>query len=578
MAGVLKKIIPGLMLFVLAIVSNSFAEEITLVLSGQTHAMLYPCDCPIEPDGGVARRAAFVSLLRKDNPNILLLDSGSFFAGGVMDPNTQGEDLDKERTRVNLKAMGLMNYDAVTLGYDEFNFGNQFLGDSIAETKIPFLGANMASPKLSAYLVKKFGRAKIGIIGLVNPLAGEKTPGVSFVDYQEALKKAVGQLKKESVDLIILMSGLDETQNQALLKENPEVGIIIEGARFSKEKVAGNYGRVLTLAPRWEGRRMVVASLSVKNKIMEVKKVEDLRMWDKLSDDERMKTIIPQCFSEKDCRKEGMISNCANPGTLNAQCQYKQAPRIELTVITNPDCRTCDTNNLVNSLKREFPGLTVNYLNYPGEKAEKLIGELNLTYLPAYLLDKQSEKEPGFGKLKTNLDFKNGYYLFNAQAAGIGYFLHRQKIAGRLDVFLNIFNKDSAEILDTLKEFSPGVHFLVTGDNEKITSAGGKLEMEENLRSVCVQKYYPGLFYNYISCRAKNPDTSWWDDCLEGVELSAVKTCSQSSQGLDLLKENIFLNRELGINAGPTYLLDNQEIFGSVKVPKKEEFRKLIAR
>ena len=58
-----------------------YAKEITIIYTGETHAMLYPCNCPKEPDGGVARRATLIKQLRKNYPDALLLDSGGFFAG-----------------------------------------------------------------------------------------------------------------------------------------------------------------------------------------------------------------------------------------------------------------------------------------------------------------------------------------------------------------------------------------------------------------------------------------------------------------------------------------------------------------
>jgi len=577
MVDSLKKSVLLLALAGLFFSGNSFAQEIKLILTGQTHAMLYPCDCPIEPDGGIARRASLIQQIKKENPNILLLDSGSFFAGGVMDPDSQGEELDKVRTLVNLKAMEMMKYDAVTLGSDEFNFGGQFLQENITKTKISFLGANISSEKIALYMIKKFGKVQAGVIGLVNPL-GAKNQKFQFISAQEVLKKVVGQLKKQNIDIIILMSGLDEAQNQALLKDNPEINIIIEGAKFAKEKVFTNAGEVLVLSPRWEGRRLIAVSLSVNNKKIEVKKVEDLRVDDKLANDKQILSILPQCFFDKNCKKEGMISTCVNPGKSNAQCQYKQADRVDLTVINKPDCVTCDTKAVVNSLKKDFPGLVVSKLDYPGEKAEKIIKELGLKYLPVYLAGKNIEKDPAFGKLKPNFELKGGYYFLNAQTAGIGYFLGRQKFVDRLDVFLSLFNKDSGELLDTLKEFTPEVHFLVREEKDGFSAPGGKIEVEECLRAVCVRKYSPGLFYNYITCRAKNSETSWWDVCLQNVDGSAVKICAQGNEGKVLLKENIDLNRQLEIANGPVYLIGNEEIFSSVKVPKKEEFRKILKR
>ncbi len=574
----LKKIFFWFVFFALGFQVNSFAEEITLVLLGQTHAMLYPCDCPIEPDGGIARRATLIQQLKKANPNLLILDSGCFFAGGTMDPNTLGEELDKSRSIVHLQAMEMMGYDAVTPGLDEFNFGREFLEETIRKTKIHFLGANIAAKEILPYTVKKFGNVQVGIIGLVNPLAETKAGGLSFLEPQKALKEAVAALKKEKVNIFVLMSGLDEVRNQELLKNNPEINILIEGARFAKENVSVNAGPVLVLSPRWEGRRLVAVTFSADKKGFEVKKVEDLRLWDKLADDQRIVSSFPPCYADKDCKKEGMFATCVNSGKPDAQCQYKEAPKVALTVITKTDCRTCDASPVINLLKKELPGLAVKQLDFPGAEAEKLIQELGFKSLPIFLLAKNVEKEQVFEKLKVNLELKGEYYFLKPQVGGIGYFLGREKLAERLDVFFSLLNKDSGELLDTLKEFSPEVHFLAVEDKGNFSAAGGNLELEEYLRSVCVKKYYPGLFYNYITCRAKNFDSSWWDECMVGVDLYAVRTCARGNEGKDLLRDNVALNRELEIANGPAYLMDNQEIFGSVKIPKKEEFRKILLK
>ncbi len=580
MVRIIKKSLLAAALLFLGFAANSFAEEITLVLSGQTHAMLYPCDCPIEPDGGIARRATLISALRKENPNLLLIDSGSFFAGGVMDQQSQTEELDKSRSRVDLKAMELMGYDAVLLSPDEFNFGGQFLNSSIAKSKIVFLGANIASGTTAPYLVKVFGQVKVGVIGLVSPFAATKAPELALVEPKEALKKALSELDKQNVELIILVSGLEEEKNQELLKGNPRITILIEGAKFAKEKVSTRFGSVLALAPRWEGRRLVTLNLSIKSKeSLEIKEPQELRVSDKLSDSKDILAFLPQCYSEKNCKKEGMVSGCLNPGKPEAACQYKEAPEVGLTVINKPDCRTCNPEGVIASLKKEFPGLKVKYLNFPGKDAGKIIGELGLNYLPAYLLDKKNvNKESLPDKLKQDLEPKGEYYWVNINFSGIGYFLHRQNIADRLDVFLSLFNKDTGQILSNIKEFTPEIHFLATESKDGFSAESGAAEVEEDLRAVCVQKYYPGFFYSYLRCRTADYQSSWWDNCLRDVDPTLVKSCAQTQEGKDLLRENISLNRQLNITNGPTYLMDNEEVFSSVKVPEKEEFRKILLK
>ena len=565
-------------LFVLGFKVNSFAEDFTLVLVGQTHAMLYHCSCPIEPDGGIARRATLIQKLRKDNPNILLVDSGSFFAGGVMDQLSQGKELDQARTLVHLKAMDLMKYDAAALSPEEFNYGRQFLEESISKTGITFLGANIASNKIAPYMIKKFAKFQVGVIGLVNPVISTKFPGLKFIPPQEALKKAVLDLKKNNVDIIVLISGLNEEENKQLLIDNPGINILIEGAKSAQEQISVNIGSTLALAPKWEARKLIVANFLIKNKVLEVKKVEELRVSDKLADDKQMLSILPQCFSAKDCNKNRMIPACANPGKPNAQCQYKEAPPVRLTVINKPDCRTCDTVGVINALKTDLPGLSIDILDFSGVKAQKLIAKLALKYIPAYLLDRSVEKDPIFEKLRQNLESRGEFYLLSSRVSHPGYFFYRQKLADRFDLFLSLRNKDSGQLLDTLKEFTPEVHFLAIESNDGFIAPEGKPETEEYLRAVCVQKYYPGFFYSYISCRAKNLDTSSWNDCLQDVDLAEVKTCAQGPEGANLLSQNIALNLELGIVNGPAYLLDNQEIFSSAKILKKEEFRKILLK
>ena len=72
--------------------------------------------------------------------------------------------------------------------------------------------------------------------------------------------------------------------------------------------------------------------------------------------------------------------------------------------------------------------------------------------------------------------------------------------------------------------------------------------------------------------------SSWWDDCLDNNQAQAVKACAKSDQARVLLRENIALNRDLGIMFGPTYLLDNQEIFSTQEIPAKDELKKILQR
>jgi hypothetical protein len=91
-----------------------------------------------------------------------------------------------------------------------------------------------------------------------------------------------------------------------------------------------------------------------------------------------------------------------------------------------------------------------------------------------------------------------------------------------------------------------------------------------------VKKQYPAQYLKYVRCRAKNCESAWWEDCLSDFDPAPVKKCAQGAHGQELLREHIRMGAELGIADGPAYLLNNQEIFSSARVPRKEEIRKIL--
>jgi len=102
--------------------------------------------------------------------------------------------------------------------------------------------------------------------------------------------------------------------------------------------------------------------------------------------------------------------------------------------------------------------------------------------------------------------------------------------------------------------------------------------VEECLRGVCMQKHYPQYFWSYITCRSKNILSSWWEDCISDADATKIKACAKSEEGIALLKENISMNKDLNILFGPAYLVDNQEVFGTQGVPKRQELKKFLKR
>lgn len=573
----------GLSVIICLLAVCAYAEDIDILFTGETHAMLYPCNCPFEPDGGVARRATLIKELRKNNPNTLFLDSGGFFAGGLMDEYTQNTQLDMQRTIVNLKAMELMGYDAATIGDDAFNFGKQFMEENIAKTKITFLSSNIEADRNNSFIVlpytiKEIAGIKIGIIGATNLLARQKVSDLNITDPKSRVKRAVEELKTKQVNIIVLLSHLGEEDDLRLIKDIKGIDIVIIGHSRSKDEPTTKVGSTVIVRPSWQGKRLGKLSLTINNGKITDYKVEKLRLSDKIKDDPEILSILPRCFSDTNCKKDYVIGSCQNSGTLNSACVFPKAVKVLLTIIVPRECLICQTQDVVGSLKKQFPGLAPSYLEYPGAKASKLIRDLGISTLPAYILEKDVEKEKGFDSLRNNLQAEGDFYVLNPDFGGVAYFLDRELIKNKLDLFISLYDKDAKGTLSVVKDYNPTIHFLALESAKGFEAAKGNPEVEEYLRSVCVQKYYPQIFWDYITCRAESISSSWWDNCLQGTDTDNIKICAQGEEGRSLLKENIGLNRQVKVMFGTTYLLNNREIFGFIKTPAKDELKKIIER
>jgi 5'-nucleotidase len=550
----------------------ALAEQVTVLYTGETHSMVYPCRCPREPDGGLLRRATMISDLRKQYPEALVLDSGSFFGGGVLDENSQNTELDRLRTEVNLKGMELCRYDAAAIADDEFNFGVDFLQERMASTKITFISSNAAVKGAAMYLTRMSGGVKIGIFGLTPLLARTKAAQVDFREPLTSARETVAVMKAQGCRIIILLTRLEDDAVEDIVNQVPGINIVIGTRNKKSGELFRQIGQTLLLKPSWQGRNLGILTAKIEGENIADFKVESPRLSDSVKDDPQVRKILPQCFADINCNNGGVFGVCREPGTMRASCEFTAAPKVNLTIISPKDCRVCNTADVTAFLKARLPGLVVSNLSYPGKEAEKLITDYKITGLPVYLLGKEVESQKAFRELSKDLVPENGHYLVKPRAAGVAYFLGRPRLKGKLDLFISLFSRESVAVLEAIREFNPAVHFLCAENNGKFEAAKREPEVEESLRSVCVQKYYPDSFWDYIICRAGNLGSAWWEDCVPKGDQAKIKECARGPEGQELLRENIKLNRELGVMFGPAYLQDNYEIFSSEGTPTKSEF------
>jgi hypothetical protein len=562
--------------------ASVYADEIKVVFTGQAFAMLYPCSCPMAPDGGVARRASLIKKLRAVGPNVLVVEAGSSMASGRQDQYSQNYEADSRRTDIYLQSLKSMGYDALLVSGQECVFGTDFLKRYL---DVPFVSSNTEGAD-RPYIIKSIGGVKIGILGLTDVsvlsrgLAGWQAP-------ISVLEQRVSELKKQGVSVIVLLSSLKPIEDEELLKNVKGIDVVINGSPFLGSVELTEVEGAAYLSTWWQAKTVGVLTLQTAGSKIIKKSLENVAMSSDISADETVESLLPQCFGDGDCKRmAGFISKCENASQKGSRCVYISPQEAHLTVVRPKACRSCRVEEVINALKSRLGPLKIEEIAEDDARAQDIIKEFKLTMLPAYVFGKDIEKSENFSTFASALQKGKSSYLFKPSNSGVSYILARKSLPKRLDVFFSFSNAQLSGLFRMLKAFgekhkdiSVYINFIaVRGQKDEIISTRGVSETEEFARLACIDELLPQKTYDYLLCRSTQTQSSWWDTCAAQLNIDAarVKECVFSDIGRKALLKRIKLTEELEVASGPTIIVDNKEIFSIFNVPKLEEFEKVV--
>ena len=209
--------------------------------------------------GGLARVKSAIDGIRSQYPDSFLLDAGDFAMGTLYQTIFQEEASE-------LRMLGLLGYDAVTLGNHEFDYRTQgltgmlnaamasgwklpaltianidwerTLADSSRAAKAAELRAAMEYYGSAGYLIIEKGGVKAAVFGILGREADSYAPqsGLYFKDPIETAKATVAQIKAGTdAGLIICLShsgtnsNPKKSEDELLAAAVPEIDVIISG-------------------------------------------------------------------------------------------------------------------------------------------------------------------------------------------------------------------------------------------------------------------------------------------------------------------------------------------------------------
>jgi len=178
---------------------------------------------------GLARTATLIKEARKEVNNSILIDNGDLIQGNPLgDYMAKERGLVKGETHPVYKAMNLLDYDVGNLGNHEFNYGLDFLAETLNDANFPYVSANtfiadgdsndandqnaytpyvILERKISDATGKKHA-IKIGVIGFVPPQIvqwdeANLTGKIVTHDIVETAKRFVPEMRAKGANVVI---------------------------------------------------------------------------------------------------------------------------------------------------------------------------------------------------------------------------------------------------------------------------------------------------------------------------------------------------------------------------------------
>ena len=243
---VVTRLVMGLLPFYLFAFSPLDADakkhkQLVILHTNDTHSTIFPVkqnidDKEIAGRGGYLRRVNMLKEQRQQHPDLLLFDSGDFSQGSGYYTLFKGE--------VEIGLMNQMDYDAVTIGNHEFDFGLDNLARIFRMANFPIVCSNydckgtVLEGLVKPYITLKRNGVKIGVFALSPALKGlvfdGNCQGITYLDPAETAQKYINFLRKqEKCDIVICISHLgwkeSEYTDEMLLKGIEGCDLVLGG-------------------------------------------------------------------------------------------------------------------------------------------------------------------------------------------------------------------------------------------------------------------------------------------------------------------------------------------------------------
>ncbi len=183
-------------------------RQIALLYSSNIQGRYAPCNCAVQPLGGLARRATVTSRARAEADATLVVDAGDLFRREATAAETERQ--------ANLLAAGIASggIDAFTPGEDDLAIGVPLLKKVTAAFKIPVVSANLygrdGQRLFAADRLLDAAGTRIGFFGVsAPPTAADanrwRADGIVVRDPADAARESAAALRARGAQIVVAL-------------------------------------------------------------------------------------------------------------------------------------------------------------------------------------------------------------------------------------------------------------------------------------------------------------------------------------------------------------------------------------
>lgn len=279
---------------------------------------------------------------------------------------------------------------------------------------------------------------------------------------------------------------------------------------------------------------------------------------------------------------------------------------LEVIVLNDKECSSCDTGNIMSITRQLFPGAEFREVDVSSAEGKQLVEEMDLVFAPAYIFSKDVEetatwKQRGESLQRAFQKTGDRYRLLDSQTGASHYIdEEKQKEAQekmgittgdnrpQIDFFVmsycpygNIAEEAIYEVYKNLGdtvEFKPhyvlysnyqggGPNYCLDEDSQ-YCSMHGITELNQNIREECVRQLY-GIedWFKFTEamneeCNSQNADTCWVDVAAGlGYDTDQIDDCEEN-KGLEIAANDKELGELFGARGSPAVYIDGTEFSG----------------